>query len=260
MAMYLAIAGAVIALVRFRSKESVLIGLMLVPLLAFATVLTLEGQYRRFLGTLPFIVMFAGIALGTLWDYASRINRYWAAAAAVIITVCLGYIGQQTLWFYFGGDFQNSEQTRFVYAPEARAALEYIDTLDDPYVYFFDNRRSINYETRFVLAPDIAGGEDRSKEFTTEERAVPRIDLKLSERTAQPITKPVRGAVFVFVNTYTTIPQVAEVAERYPGGVFVERYNEHWERYDFRAYYLPPDLLYKYATAESVTYKVAEQP
>jgi hypothetical protein len=55
--------------------------------------------------------------------------------------------------------------THWVYADEITQASEYVAGLPGkPYVYFFSNRLSFNYETRRYLASDVSG-EDRSLEF-----------------------------------------------------------------------------------------------
>jgi hypothetical protein len=257
---YLAIVGAVVALVRFRSKESVIIGLITIPVLALATSLTYDGQYRRCLGMLPFVMMFAGMTLGTVWEMAERQARLWGIAAALLCAATIGYAANQSLSFYFGGTFQDDANTRFVFAPEARRAWEYIDTLEDPWVYFYDTRRSILYETRGALDTDLAGAEDRSLEFAPEgERTKLRFDLQPSEKVAEAASVKPRSAVFVFLNSYTAEPNIQEVIRRYPGGVLVEHRYEKLGFYDFRAYYLPPDLLDSYARQESVSYPLKSE-
>jgi len=62
------------------------------------------------------------------------------------------------------------------------------------------------------------------------------------------------GAVFVFLDDYADGGAVGEVMARYPGGVLAERYSERYQTYDFRAYYLPGDLLESYSRAEGVSY------
>jgi hypothetical protein len=123
-------------------------------------------------------------------------------------------------------------------------------------VYYWNQRGSLNYETRLVLAPDIAGGEDRSKEFTTEDKAAPmRFDLAPQAKPIQPLTQPFDGAAFVFVGTYANDPSyIQDVMKRYPGGELVQRRNEHWHTWDMRAYYLPRELFERYARQESVTF------
>ena len=180
----------------------------------------------------------------------------YVVSSAVAVFACLGFAANKSLGFYFR-DFQDDGNTRFVYTPDARGAWEYLETLGHPYVYFYNQRGSLNYETRIVLAPHIAGGEDRSREFTTEDKTLPlRYDLKLSARQIQPISVEPTGVVFVFLGTY--LNDVDKVKEKYPGGISHDKFNEHYQIYDFRAYYLPPDVLAKYAAEESVTYEVAQ--
>jgi 4-amino-4-deoxy-L-arabinose transferase-like glycosyltransferase len=247
---YLAIVGAVVAIFRYRTRESVIIGFITVPLLGLATALTLDGQYRRALGMLPFIAMFAGIALGTLWEWAERQQWWLFAPAIVLVFASVGYAANSSLHFYFG-DFQEDSNTRFVYSPEVRAAWEYLEAQGHPYVYYWNQRGSLNYETRLVLAPDIAGGEDRSIQFTTEDKTQPvRYDLKPSDRIVQPLKQEPDGAVFLFLGNY--LNDIDKVMAKYPGGQLTEKYNDHWKVYDFRAYYLPADLYQKYLRDEGV--------
>lgn len=249
---YLAMVGAVVAVVRYRTKESVIIGLIAIPLLALATAFTLDGQYRRALGMLPFIALFAGIALGTLWEWAER-QRWWLYAPALaLIFGTVGYGSYQSLNFYFGA-FQQDSNTRFVFSPEVRAAWEYLDTRSHPYVYYWYQRATLNYETRVVLAPNIAGGEDRSLQFTTEDKTQPvRYDLKPSVRPAQPLTREPDGAVFLFIGAY--LNDIDKIMEKYPGGQLTQKYNDHWKVYDFRAYYLPKALFDEYLRKEGVEF------
>lgn len=255
---YLAIIGAVVALVRFRTKDAVIIGAITIPLLALATALTLDGQYRRALGMLPFIAMFAGIALGTLWEWAERRPLWVFAPVIALVFGSVGYAANSSLHFYFGA-FQEDSNTRFVYSPEVRAAWEYLETRGHPYVYYYNQRASLNYETRLVLAPDIAGGEDRSSQFTTEDKTAPiRYDLKPSQRIIQPLTREPDGAVFLFIGAY--VNDVEKVMEKYPGGELTQKYNDHWKVWDFRAYYLPKDLFDTYLRNEGVTLPPLQEP
>ena len=134
-----------------------------------------------------------------------------------------------------------------------RAAWEYLETRSHPYVYYWYQRATLNYETRVVLAPNIAGGEDRSLQFTTEDKTQPvRYDLKPSVRPAQPLTREPDGAVFLFIGAY--LNDIDKIMEKYPGGELTQKYNDHWKVYDFRAYYLPKALFDEYLRKEGVEF------
>jgi hypothetical protein len=254
---YLAGVGAVVALLRYR-RDGVLIGFMVVPLLAMATAITVDGQYRRSFGALPFLTLYAGIALGSAWEYAARKDRWGHAgnlAVGALAALTIGLAGRDHVQFYFR-EFPETPAAKFVFNPEAREAFEYIDSLGAPYVYYYNSRISLSYETREVLAPDFAGGENRSLEFTgDEDRSNIRFDLAPSERPVFPLTRVPDGAVFVFLGPY--VEYLDSIRARYPGGEVSERQNPTFGGWDYRAYYLPGDLLDSYLRAEAVEYRVA---
>jgi 4-amino-4-deoxy-L-arabinose transferase-like glycosyltransferase len=261
LALYLGVVGAIVALARYPSKPPVAIGLIVIPLLVISTAITVDGQYRRTFGIVPFVAMFGGIALGTLWEWAERRRAVVMFVAAVIVWGSIGWIGYKTLDFYFGGDFENTPNTRFVFNPDTAAAWEYLDGKGHPYVYYWNSRSSINYETRVALAPDIAGGEDRSKEFSKDRNGDPlpvRFDLQFAEAPAVPLRREPDGAVFLFMNPYTS--NIETIMAKYPGGEVTAKRDERLGIYDFRAYYLPKDLWNDYLQKESVALPPIKPP
>ncbi len=252
-AAYLAMIGFVVALFRYRRDPVVLIGGMSIVGLLVAAGLVLDGQYRRTLGMLPFVSMFGGIALGTMWEWADRQRWIMRLPSIALVIACIAWPGFDALRFYFGGDLQNNSNTRFVFRPEQREAWEYLDGLGHPYVYLYANLVSLHYEARRVLAPDIAGGEDRSMEFTSEDKTSPlRYDLKPSVKPSDPDTGQPDGAVFLFLGSY--VDGAEEASSKYPGGALGGVYNERLKLWDYRAYYLPQELLRMYEQQESITY------
>ncbi len=250
---YFAVVGAVVGVFRYR-RDAVLIGFMVVPLVALATALTLDGQYRRSFGMLPFLTLFAGIALGSAWEFASRRSVWANAGVGALVALTITIAGWDHMHFYFR-EFPEQPSTKFVFNPEAREAFEYIDSLGAPYVYYYNNRISLSYETREVLAPDFAGGENRSMEFTGDaDRTNIRFDLAQSENPVFPAAREPDGAVFVFVGGY--VEYLETMQRRYPGGQVSERYNEVFQQWDYRGYYLPAELLDSYLRTEAVEYKV----
>jgi hypothetical protein len=254
---YLAVAGAVVAAIHYR-RDAVLIGFMVVPLIALATALTLGGHYRRSFGALPFLTLFGGIALGSLWGYASKKGALAHAAAAAVVAVVIGAAAYDHIYYYFQ-EYPKAPNAKFVFNPEAREAFEYIDSLGEPYVYYYNNRIGFIYETHRVLAPDVAGAEDRSAEFTTDpDRKTLRFDLAQSARPVIPARQQPDGAVFVLVGGY--VNYLDAIQDRYPGGQVSERYNHTFRMWDYRAYYLPPDLLDSYLRSEAVEYRINPPP
>lgn len=259
--MYLALAGAAVALFKVRSPATD-IGLIVVPLLFVATALTIDGQYRRTFGILPFMTLYAGITLGYAWEWAGRQHRAVAAAVAALIALAVGLQARQHLDFYVN-DFPHDNAMRFVFFPELRDASEYMDGLGHPYVYWYGDRASLGHETRRALAPDIAGGEDRSTEFSPERDAgapLPRYDLKPGALPSFPAKRAPQGAVFVFTGRYTLDGHLEAAIKRYPGGEVSGEYDDRYQIWSFRAYYLPPDLLDSYARRDSVTFSIAPVP
>jgi hypothetical protein len=69
------------------------------------------------------------------------------------------------------------------------------------------------------------------------------------------------GAVFLFMSKYgQTTEYLQQVMDRYPGGEVSERFDEQYQVWNYRAYYLPADLLDLYSRQESVAYPVVPQP
>ncbi|MHB8375446.1 MAG: ArnT family glycosyltransferase [Dehalococcoidia bacterium] len=252
--MYAAIVGAAIALVRFRSPVFG-IGLLVVPLLLISTAVTIDGQYRRTFGLMPFIAIFAGLALGTVWERADRYGGVLRVAGVGVVVVILAAVSYHNLSYYFR-DYNNTSLARFVFYPEMREASEYLDAHGHPYVYMYSDRASLGHESRRVLAPNIAGGEDRSTEFAPGPYTL-RYDLAPEARPAFPATRQPDGVVFLFLGKY--VNDAEKVAQRYPGGIMSETDTPRLHVVDFRAYYLPANLLEYYARQEGVTIPVRRQ-
>jgi len=253
---YLALAGAVVALVvgRYR-REAVIIGLILIPGLFLSTALTRGGELRRGIGALPFLTLYAGIALGAAWEWAARQRLAVYAAIVALVTFAVAAVAFGGAFYYFR-DYEDDPRAAFSFSPQARSAWEYVDTLGHPYVYYYNQRSRVSYSTN-ILAPDMAGGEDRSTEFTTETgRSEPRIDLRQSPEPALELTRQPDGAVFVFIEAYAVL--FDQIRERYPGGAETSSYNDKTGAWNFRAYYLPAPLLDQYLRAEGVSYTIAE--
>lgn len=256
-AMYLAFIGFALALWRL-GNAALGIGLLAVPLIWIAPAITIDGQFRRSFGLMPFLAMFGGLALGVAWEWADKQWMVIRAGVLALIVLLLGGVVERTLDFYFGGDFERDSLTRFVFFPEMRAASEYVQSRPgSPYVYFYSERASLGHESRRVLASEIAGGEERSAEFKPDKDPV-RFDLAPGSGPSFPARVKPEGAVFLFFGRY--LMDLEKVAERYPGGEVEEKFSEQYRTFDFRAYYLPPDLLDLYARREGVSFPIQPLP
>jgi hypothetical protein len=253
---YLAAVGIVLSLARFR-RDAVIIGLMVIPALALASALTRGGELRRCIGMLPFVTLYAAITMGVAWEWASRQRLVIHAAVFALVAVTIGVAGYQHVEYYFR-DYEKEPSARFVFNPDAREMFEYVDSLGHPYVYFYNNRISVGYETS-VLAPNMAGGEDRATQFVQpEEGDMPRIDLRPAETVAVPARQRPDGAVFVLDGAYA--PLLDAIERRYPGGKVTSNYDERLGNYIFIGYHLPERLLREFMAQESFTYPVALPP
>jgi 4-amino-4-deoxy-L-arabinose transferase-like glycosyltransferase len=253
LAMYLAIVGLVIAALRFRNL-AMGISALAIPLIALGSILTIDGQFRRVFGMMPLIALFGGVTLGVAWEWADRQHLVLRAAALALVGLALAMVSVGGLRFYYA-DYGDTQVARFVFYPELRRASEYVGTLGHPYVYWYNSRAPLGHETRRVLASNMAGGEDRATQWTkAEDRDVVRYDLRPEALVGFPATREPDGAVFVFMDAYVDGFDI--VAQKYPGGVEAGRWDAKLGRWDYRAYYLPADLLQFYARQESISYPV----
>jgi hypothetical protein len=262
-AMYLAIVGAAIALFRI-GNAAMGIGLLCVPLIFLSTSVTVDGQFRRSFGLLPFIALFGGLALGLIWEWADRNIVAVRITIVAFLALLLGTYGYQNLRFYFH-TYPDSPSARFVFYPEMREASEYLDSVGHPYVYWYNERATLGHESRRVLAPNIAGGEERTAITGSPTMlASARLGLAPTPTASFPPVRQPDGAVFVFFGSFN--PLLDEVAQRYPAveglppPVISEFYSDQYRSYDYRAYYLPHELLDYYAQKEGITYIVRPKP
>ena len=250
--MYLAFAGGLLALWGLRNP-AIGIALIAAPLIIMGTVLTTDGQFRRSFGLLPFIALGGGLALGTVWEWADQQAAVIRGAVLALIVAALATVSYSALSYYFR-DFQDTSAARYVFFPEMYEASNYMDSLGHPYVYYYSERATLNHETRRVLAPNIAGGEERDREFGHDGNNV-RYDLAPDKTPTVPATRQPDGALFLFMGNYAN--GVTEVEQRYPGGVYREVHSTHGPvGLDYISYYLPADLLDSYSRRESVSYPI----
>jgi hypothetical protein len=87
------------------------------------------------------------------------------------------------------------------------------------------------------------------------------VNLNLAPQSptpAFPARREPEGVVFMFLGKY--VPQLEAVKQKYPGGEEAGYFDERLQVWDFRAYYVPPDLLESYARQEGFSYPVVPLP
>jgi hypothetical protein len=178
---------------------------------------------RQPLAAAPFVAFLAALPLAALWRMAGRSGRLRGAVAAACVAVALALIATITVRDYFWR-WRDDPWVRFIYFSEMSTASTYIDRLPpEAYVLFYSERASIDLETRQFLAPD-ARGEDRSSEFSGFDGSI-----EVPDRS--------RPTVFVLLGRY--IDLIAQIEERYPGGV--TRTASRDGKLEFISYELPAE-------------------
>lgn len=210
--------GAAISVWRWRQLGAVAV-LLIVIVIPFGSILTVNGMFRRSLGMVPFLAALAAAPLALWWRRAERLSLPWRSASYAGIALIVAAVGFFNLNFYFT-EFPNKEIVQFTFVGELTEASKYMNDLpDDAYVYFYSGRWSLFYETRLYLAPDVEG-VDRSNEFG---------EFSLTPTQPGPV-------VYVLLAPY--LDQADEVARLYPGGTLTESVRNDGV-VNFRAYYLP---------------------
>jgi 4-amino-4-deoxy-L-arabinose transferase-like glycosyltransferase/sugar lactone lactonase YvrE len=155
--------GIVLALIR-RRGPLVVLGTLIVLLAPIGAVVTIDGPARRSFALVPFLAMFAGVAVVELWDLGHRRSRMVAWLTRASLAGLLLVIAFQNLEAYFGA-FSGSAGERWVFAEEVTDAARYMAALPpDSHVYFLSDRWSVKYETVRFLAKNVTA-EDDSTEF-----------------------------------------------------------------------------------------------
>jgi 4-amino-4-deoxy-L-arabinose transferase-like glycosyltransferase len=214
------LAGIAFCLWNAKKLESQYLLLMLL-VIPIATVVTIGGGFRRTLGIAPYVAIIAAIPLAKAWLRAGTFNPLLRGAtrlsiAAVLLTV-MGFNYIQ----YFEKTAESSAM-RSVFPVEITRASEYVAELPgEPYVYFFSDRWSYNYETRRYLASGL-DGEDRSQKFGK------RQDFDFDRR---------RDSVVVLLAPY--LGRLEALKQMHPNGV--EYHGRYDDRTIFIGYYLPAE-------------------
>lgn len=211
----LAAFGLLLALWRGRGPL-VLMGAMIVLIMPLGPVLTVGGDARRTLVTVPFIAMFCALALTGSVDALAKRSRRAATMAAVAGAMLVGTVAYQNINLYFREFADPAVQEQVLGKPMADAARFLKDLPADYYVYFYSNTWSIDYATRLYLAPDVRG-EDRSDRFGEHHFEI----------------EPGRGRpLFIFLGNYRN--DIDTVRELYPGREITP--DDFAVRPTFRAY------------------------
>ena len=224
----LVILGLGIFLWRWRQPGSVA-ALLMVAILPFATIVTINGTFRQSIGIVPFLAALAAAPLALWWQQSGKLAPVLRNGSYAAIMAIVGLVAYLNLSFYFD-DYRDTPIAQGTFSQAITdAALFVRDLPSDDFIYFYSGRWSYEYETRRYLAPDHRG-EDRSAEFQGGRGAVRR-EFSLTPRDDADIA-------YVFLHPY--LDQADVVAQLYPGGTLVEGGDS------FRAYLLPrsvaPDL------------------
>ncbi len=199
----LAVLGGGWGLLRCR-LPLVSIGALMVLIMPFAAVTTIEGAARRTFAIAPFLALFGALGAIQLFRFAAgrapmpRLGVVAGLALAVWLTVSQSVVNYRET-------FAKAPMQEWVFCRELTDAALYMRGLPSTsYVYFYSERWSVNYETRQFLAPDVRA-EDRSAQFG-------RFAFDIDPANGTP--------VFVFLGAYRG--DVETVRRLYPGGNLVE--------------------------------------
>ncbi len=209
--------GLLVALLRLRKPAYQLVAFA--ALVGFVpSMMVIDGQARRVLGALPFVMAIAAIGLDVgvqaLLGAVRRLSEatqwrldYRAVGAGVAVLGVggfLSYFGYINTDYYFGR-WTSDSAVKWTYVYDLVKAMEYVKTLNNgTFVYFYSDRWSYNYETRRFLAPDVPG-EDRSQRFAGE--------VSLERQHGGSV-------VYLLMRGYLEL--VPQLQELYPGGSYYE--------------------------------------
>lgn len=201
----LVLLGAAFVLRRAREPANSLC-LIMVAVIPLTSILQTNATYRGPLGAAPFLLYFAAVPLAFAWERGAVMRPYAGAALRGAAVLALLLVAYRDVALYFR-DWARSPVFDWVYARQISAASTYAQSLPDrPYVYFYSERWSFNYETRQYLAPGLAG-EDRSREFGQHQG----FDIDRS-----------RDALILLLPPY--VNDAEQIRQRYPSGLeFVMR-------------------------------------
>lgn len=192
--------GIILSIKKHRRNPLVLFALLVIALMPFASVITIDGLARRTFAIAPFIAIFAALGVNESVKAARAFGRSAHRAAFAIAALLLAILIGQNINDYFRR-FATSDSQVFVFTQEFTDATRFMLTLPpDSHVYFYSARWSVNYETRQWLAPNVKA-EDRAAEHGP---ASFEIDLAKGR------------PVFILLGDY--MKQIDSLRSRYPGG------------------------------------------
>ncbi len=210
--------GAIIAIARLRRAQYAAV-LVILVVIGISPALAEGGWYRRTLGLVPLLSLFAALPLALLWNEGAKRDGLARALAGLAIVAVVVSVSAINLGRYFGS-YDSSDYARQVLRADLVEASEFMaDLPEDSYVLYYDHRNTFDYVSRQFIAPGIEGeGRTRS------EGPVPSL---AGDRR--------RDLVYVFVGSYAELlPQVQQL---YPGGT--SHTERDGEAIAFAAYLLP---------------------
>ncbi len=175
--------------------------LLVLVIVPWGSILTIDGAYRRSLGIIPILAVLMALPLARVWEWAdmqTAARRAVAGAAIAGVVVVVGVVNVS----YFFDRLAVSPLARFVYVDDLAAAARYIDETDPDYIYLFAARWGYRYETVPYLAPNVPG-EDRSTEFG-------------GQRTGDLSADRTQDVLFVLIGGYVEL--LPTIMQRYPEG------------------------------------------
>lgn len=214
--------GVVIA-IRRRREPMIIAMLCCLVIIPLPAVLQRGSIMRQPVAAAPYVALLAALPLAAVIRGAWRRPAEVRAFAIASVTACIAMISAITVRDYFW-TWRNHEWVRFIYYSQFTTASLYMrDLPDNTYVYFYNERASINLETRPFLAPN-GRGQDRSREFSDRGGSIEEVDR------ARPVA-------FVLMDGYLDL--LPSLRERYPGG-YVRRVERDGQL-EFIAYELPAE-------------------
>lgn len=214
--------GLVFAVRRLREPMiiAMLCCLVIIPLPAL---LQRGSIMRQPVAAAPYAMLLAALPLAALLREAWRRPETVRALAVGGVTAVVALISVVTVRDCYW-TWREHEWVRHIYYSQFTTASLYMrDLPPETYVYFYNERASIDLETRAFLAPDVEG-EDRSFEFGQRNGSIENVDRS-------------RPAVFVLMDGYYGL--LPSLRERYPDG-YVRRVARDG-KLEFIAYELPAE-------------------
>ena len=137
---------------RWRQPASVA-ALLMVAIIPFATIVTINGMFRQSIGIVPFLAAFAAAPLALWWQRSETFSPAWRNASYAGIVAIVGLVAYLNLSFYFD-DYRDTPIAQATFGHEITDASIYISNLpDDTVIYFYSGRWSYDYDVPPTLRP-----------------------------------------------------------------------------------------------------------